>query len=166
MKIPPAFQRRRMLLELVLCVLGGLPSDQLFAFEKPDAAMLQQYRRNGLYGVLVPEHLTFHASHDATVSAVIVNGGSKEETVNMNFLGQPMYALSVTNDATGEPMMTIGPATPLPPEAMKRYLRTLQPSEQLEVEYSLHIFSPELPKGRYTVRMSSLPSNRVQLIIR
>jgi hypothetical protein len=79
--------------------------------------------------------------------------------------GQEMYVLEV-KDASGKRILTIGPSTPVSEEERKKYIRVMRPGERMDLEYTLHIFSPELEPGRYTVAMPGVPSNTVRFRIR
>ncbi len=121
---------------------------------------------SGLCAVLYPASDSFRSSREGRVNATIVNGGTGNTAIDMWSLGQSMLALIVTRDDTGERMLTVGPATPRSPEEMKKYPKIMKPGEKIEISYTLHMFYPELPRGKYTVRMASLPSNSVSVIIR
>lgn len=121
---------------------------------------------SGLHAVLYPDSESFISSREGRVNARITNGGSTEAYVDLWSLGQAMIALTVTRTDTGERMPPVGPATPRSAEEVKRYKKALGPGEKIEVIYSLHIFSPELPRGAYHVRMAILPSNSVTIIIK
>jgi hypothetical protein len=121
---------------------------------------------SGLHAVLYPSSESFRSSREGRVNAVIINSGGRDVTVDMWSLGQSMSALVVTRDDTGERMMPVGPATPRSPEELRNYLKILKPGEKIEVSYTLHIFSPGLPRGGYSVRMAHIPSNNVSVIIR
>jgi hypothetical protein len=121
---------------------------------------------SGLHAVLYPSSESFRSSREGRVNAMIINSGSSDVAVDMWSLGQSMLALVVTCDDTGERMLPVGPATPRSPEEMRNYLKILKPGKKIEVSYTLHIFSPGLPRGGYSIRMAHLPSNSVSVIIR
>ncbi len=121
---------------------------------------------SGLHAVLYPESDSFRSSREGRVNARIINDGTGNATVDMWSLGQSMTALIVTSDSTGERMLTVGPSMPRSPEEMKKYITILKPGDTIEISYTLHVFSPELPRGRYLVRMASIPSNNVAVIIK
>jgi hypothetical protein len=129
---------------------------------KPEKGTVQ----SGLRAVLYPDSESFRSGREARVNARIINGGSSDANVDMWSLGQSMIALKITREDTGERMLPVGPATPRSAEEMKRYIKVLGPGEKIEICYTLHVFSPELPRGTYHVQMATLPSNSVSITIR
>ncbi|MBN1532397.1 MAG: hypothetical protein JXA20_07030 [Spirochaetes bacterium] len=114
---------------------------------------------------LYPSDASYGAGHEAMLRCLLVNNGKSDVTVDLWTVGQPMYVLDVT-DESGKRIPAIGPSTPVGPEERKKYLKVLGPGERMDLEYTLHIFSPELPPGRYTVTMPGVPSNTVRFRIR
>lgn len=74
-----------------------------------------------------------------------------------------MTALEIINEENGERMQPVGIAAPDSPDTMQ--IKVLKPKETIEISYTLHIFSPELPRGRYRIQLRSIPSNKVHIII-
>jgi hypothetical protein len=153
-------------LTFVLCSLLFWGCNETGSGRRPEInADFLKSRPKGLLALLYPESAAFGSSRESVVKAVIINNGDKEIQVNLWDLGQSMLALDIL-DSHGNRKLTIGPSTPLQLKEMKKFMRIMKPCDQIDIDYNLNIFSPDLPPGKYSVRMVSIPSNTVHLIIR
>ncbi len=121
-------------------------------------------KRSNIFLTLGPEGARFDSSINARLTGVVENRDSGPVEVDMCVLGSAILALEFRN-AAGKRMLTIPPGMPPTAEQRKKCQATLKPSEKRKVTYGIHIFSPELPKGSYTVRASRVESNSISLTI-
>ncbi|MBW2454856.1 MAG: hypothetical protein JRI68_10110 [Deltaproteobacteria bacterium] len=119
----------------------------------------------GLQAVVSPDGAEFPSSQAGTLTVTIRNDGAEPATLQMDILRSGILSLDVF-DADGKRIPTIPPPMPLTPEEMKRAQETLPPGQSRKLTYTLHMFSPQLPPGQYTVRMRGMPSNAARFTIR
>ena len=90
---------------------------------------------------------TVRSSTELTAHLVITNPGPDELRLTRGALELAMFALEV-HDAADQRVPTVPPPVPLPEDAEPVVLAA---GGKAERDYGLHIFSPPLPAGRYTL---------------
>lgn len=81
-----------------------------------------------------------------TIAVEYQNNTPNEVAVNDQVLGSNILALEV-RDLTGEIRLTVPPPVP----ALREVSKIIPPGTVHREEYTLHMFSPPLPPGRYKV---------------
>ncbi|BDS09761.1 hypothetical protein [Aureispira anguillae] len=118
---------------------------------------------SNIRGKLSLEDSLFQSSRTLQVKAVIMNHSAQTLKLNSRVLNDPILALNVLNQQ-GQRMPTIPPSLPPTEKEVKSIL--IKSMETYLISYNLHIFSPPLPKGYYTIQMKNMPSNNVHFEIR
>lgn len=136
---------------------GAAPMLFESAAPEPDGA--------GLRAVVSPDGAELPSSQAGTLTVTIRNDGAEPATLAMDVLRSGILSLDVY-DGDGKRIPTIPPPMPLTDEEMERAKETLLPGQSRELTYTLHMFSPQLPPGEYTVRMRGMPSNTARFTIR
>ncbi len=113
-------------------------------------------------GKLFPDNHRFVSSRDGLIYGEVENLTDKPVKVNFDMLNDPVIALDVY-DAQGNRMHAVAPS--LTGKAMERLI-TLPPKGRQVFEYSTNIFEPPLKPGRYTAKMTIMPSNTVHFEIK
>ena len=106
----------------------------------------------------------FESANTAKITARIVNRSQEPLTFYTHDLADS-HNLQVFN-AARERIPTIPPPQPISKRESNMYRHALQPGESYPITYSLDIFSPPLPKGRYRIVAQRVPSTMAHVSLK
>ena len=144
-------------LRLLATVLLALP-----AFSAPPEA--SDPLTKGLRATLKPDNAEFKTNIEAKLKCSVKNTSDAAVTLDTSVFQSAILCLGVFN-ADGKRLPTVPPPFPLGPDARKKFMKSLAPGEQYEVEISIYVFSPPLVPGTYSARVKNMESNTVKFKI-
>ncbi len=103
---------------------------------------------------------TYSSCRNVTISGKLINKADHIKHVFPELIESSVLALTVYNDK-GERIPTVPPGVPKSEPFIK-----IKPSDTLELSYDLNMFSPDLPKGHYFVKMNQFASNKIHFEIK
>ncbi len=102
---------------------------------------------------------SYVSCRNVSIKAQLINKADHVKHIFPELLENSVLALTVYNEK-GERIPTVPPGVPKNGPFVE-----IQPMESLDLSYTLNMFSPELPKGKYSIRMNQFVSNELHIVI-
>ena len=121
-----------------------------------------QTQPQGLHARFEREELEVESTVEGSLVMIVENRGAVAETISLDNLGSAIFAIEVT-DGRGQRVYTIPPG--MPPANYAPRTEVLAPGASRRFEMTLHVFSPPLPDGTYSVRAQGMSSDTLRLVV-
>lgn len=122
-----------------------------------------EVKRTGLFAKLAASKTELNSLNEADVSACIKNYGPHDTTINDFVFQNPVLATEVKDDS-GKTLLSIPP--PVPPIGLNEYNHILHPGDSALFHYKLNIFVLPERKGKYTVQLKGIASEKLVLTVK